>query len=166
MKLTNLIAAGLTATLLSTGASYAQTAPAAPAEVQVLVKNERIAQMQEVMALVEELKAQGFTYIEIRSTLLGRAKVMAYGADSMREIVMSSATGEVMRDVMREHDGSMAGGMGAMEGRMGNGGGMGGSQGGMGGSQGGMGGAADDAMGAAAGAMGAAAGAMGGMGSN
>ncbi len=147
MKLTNLIAAGLTATLLATGASYAQTAPAAPAEVQVMVKNEMAAQMPEVMALVEELKAQGFTFIEIRRTMLGRAKVMAYGADSMREIVLSSATGEVMRDVMRAHDGAMAAGMGAMqaaqdemESNMGNGGGAGGNAGG--GASGGMGGGA------------------------
>jgi len=118
MKLSNLIAAGLTATLLATGASYAQTAPAAPAQVQVMVKNQAAAQMPEVMALVEELKAQGFTYIEIRATLLGRAKVMAYSADSMREVVLSSATGEVMRDVMRAHDGSMAAGREAMQAEM------------------------------------------------
>lgn len=135
MKLTNLIAAGLTATLLSTGASYAQSAPTTPAEVQVMVKNEMAAQMPEVMALVEELKAEGFTYIEIRATLLGRAKVLAYGADSMREIVLSSATGEVMRDIMREHDGSMAAGREAMQAEM-----EGNMEENMGGGNGGMGG--------------------------
>jgi len=145
MKLTNLIAAGLTATLLSTGISYAQTAPATPAEVQILVRNEAAAQMPEVMALVDELKAQGFSYIEIRSTLLGRARIVAYSADAMREIVLSSATGEVLRDAVRAHDGSMAAGRAAghtAQGHMGNAaghvtGGMGGMTGGMGGGMGG-----------------------------
>ncbi len=157
MKLKSLIAAGLTATLLGTGAVYAQATPATPAEAMVTIKNEAMAAIPEVMAMVEALKAEGYTYIEIRSTLLGRAKILAYGADSMREVVMSAATGEVMRDVMREHDGSMAAGReameaaksemeGAMEGTMGGGtgGGMGGGStgGGMGGGStgGGMGG--------------------------
>ncbi len=147
MKLTNLIAAGLTATLLSTGVSYAQTTPAQPAEFTVTVKSDVIAQMPEVQALVADLKAQGFTYIEIRRTLLGRAKIMAYGADTMREIVLSSSTGEVLRNMVRAHDGSMAAGRDAMQaakdnmqGNMGGnaGGNMGGNVGGnMGGNVGG-----------------------------
>ncbi len=173
MKLSNLIAAGLTATLLATGASYAQTAPAAPAEVQVMVKNQAAAQMPEVMALVEELKAQGFTYIEIRATLLGRAKVMAYGADSVREVVLSSATGEVMRDVMRAHDGSMAAGREAMQAEMGGemGGNMESNMGDMGNqageAMGNMGDRAGEAMGNVADKVGGAMGGMtGGMGRN
>ena len=150
MKLTNLIAAGLTATLLGTGISYAQTTPA---DVEVIVKNEMVAQMDEVMALVEELKAEGYTYIEIRRTMLGRAKVMAEGPDGTREIVLSTTTGEVMRDAM--HDGVHMAGHEHMEGDMeegmghvgdmgddmgsGHGGDMGsGHGGGMGGSMGGM----------------------------
>jgi len=103
MKLSNLIAAGLTATLLATGASYAQTAPTAPAEVQIMVKNQMAAQMPEVLALVNELKAQGYTYIEIRRSLLGRAIVKADGPNGTREVVISTSTGEVMRDAT--HDG-------------------------------------------------------------
>ncbi len=165
MKLNSLIVAGLTATLMSTSFAYAQTAPATPSEAMVSIINERMAQIPEVQAMVEELKAQGFTFIEIRGTMLGRAKIMAYGADSMREIVMNSNTGEVMRNIMREHDGSMAQGREAMqqmqesmgngmnEGNMGNGdmgngaggdmggnGDMGNGGGGMGGGAGGMGG--------------------------
>ncbi len=156
MKLTNLIAAGLTATLLSTGVAYAQTTPTTPAEVQVLVKNEAMALIPEVQAVVEALKAEGFTYIEIRRTMMGRAKVMAYGEDSMREVVLNPNTGEILRNIVREHDGSMAQGMEAMqelrdqmeeqmggsEGGMGDGGNMdGGNDGGMGGgNNGGMGG--------------------------
>lgn len=115
MKLTNLIAVGLTATLLGTGVSNAQTAPTTPAEVQVVVKDQAAAQMPEVIALVDELKAQGFTTIEIRSTLLGRAKIMAYNADSLREIVLSSTTGEIMRDVVRANEGSKVAGTAALQ---------------------------------------------------
>ncbi len=97
MKLTQIIAAGLTATLLTTSAPFAQTVPA---EVQVIVTNETVAQMEEVMALVEELKAAGYTQIEIGRTMLGRAKVTAQGPDGTREVVMSTTTGEVMRDMM------------------------------------------------------------------
>lgn len=97
MKLTQIIAAGLTATLLTTSAPFAQTAPA---EVEVVVKNEMVAQMEEVMALVEEMKAAGYTQIEISRTLLGRAKIKAEGPDGTREVVVSTATGEVMRDMV------------------------------------------------------------------
>jgi len=92
MKITHIIAAGLTATLLSTGMPYAQT------EAQVVIKNEMVAQMEDVIALVEALKAEGYTYIEIRRTMLGRAKIIAQGPDGDREIVLSTTTGEVMRD--------------------------------------------------------------------
>ena len=167
MKLNSLIVAGLTATLMSTSFAYAQTAPVNPSEAMVSIVNERMAQIPEVQAIVEALKAQGFTFIEIRGTMLGRAKIMAYGADSMREIVMNANTGEVMRNIMREHDGSMAQGreaMQQMQGEMGNMGGEAGNMGeGMGDAAGDMGGA----MGDAAGDMGGSAGGMGGgMGGN
>ncbi len=167
MKLNSLIVAGLTATLMSTSFAYAQTAPVNPSEAMVSIVNERMAQIPEVQAIVEALKAQGFTFIEIRGTMLGRAKIMAYGADSMREIVMNANTGEVMRNIMREHDGSMAQGreaMQQMQGEMGNMGGEAGNMGeGMGDAAGDMGGD----MGDAAGDMGGSAGGMGGgMGGN
>jgi hypothetical protein len=98
MKIKTLIAASLTATLLGTGFSYAQTAPVQP-QAQVRVMNEAVAQMPEVQALIEELMAQGYTSIEIRRTLLGRAKITASGPAGTREVVMSTATGEVMRDM-------------------------------------------------------------------
>ncbi len=112
MKLNTFIAAGLTATLLSTSVSFAQTAPASPTDIQIVVKNEMIAQMPEVIALIESLKAEGFTFFEIRRTLLGRAKVMAEGPEGTREVVMSTATGEVMRDV--KHNGEHMEGHGEM----------------------------------------------------
>lgn len=137
MKIKSIIVAGLTATLLSTGFTYAQTTTA-PAEVQILVKNENMAQIPEVMAMIESLKAEGYTYFEIGRTLLGRAKIMAYGEDSMREVVMNATTGEMLRNIMREHDGSMATGMAENMARggvggMGGGNGTGGMGGGMGG---------------------------------
>lgn len=160
MKLNSLIVAGLTATLMSTSFAYAQTAPVNPSEAMVSIVNERMAQIPEVQAIVEALKAQGFTFIEIRGTMLGRAKIMAYGADSMREIVMNANTGEVMRNIMREHDGSMAQGreaMQQMQGEMGN----------MGGEAGNMGEGMGDAAGDMGGDMGGSAGGMGGgMGGN
>jgi len=99
MKLKQIISAGLTATILSTGAVYAQTA--APASAQVVVINTAIAQLPKVIAMVESLKAEGYTYIEIRRTFLGRAKIVATGPMGVREIVMSTATNEIMRDSVR-----------------------------------------------------------------
>ena len=160
MKLTTLIAAGLTATLLGSGFSYAQTAPA-QTQAQVRIMNEAVAQMPEVLALIEELKAQGYTDIEIRRTLLGRARITAQGPAGTREVVMSTATGEVMRDMShgadhgmgdnaQEHnqngEGNHGGGMdgsnhegGNMDGSNHEGGNMGGGSNG-GGMSGGMGG--------------------------
>lgn len=173
MKLNSLIVAGLTATLMSTSFAYAQTAPVDPSEAMVSIINERMAQIPEVQAMVDALEAQGFTFIEIRGTMLGRAKILAYDADSMREIVMNANTGEVMRDIMREHDGSMAQGREAMqenmngmeggmdEGNMDGGNMDGGNMGDMGDAAGDMGDAAGN-MGDNAGGMGDAAGGMGG----
>ena len=99
MKLKQIISAGLTATILSTGAVYAQTA--APASAEVVVMNTAVAQLPKVIAVVEALKAEGFTYIEIRRTFLGRAKIVATGPMGVREIVMSTATNEILRDSVR-----------------------------------------------------------------
>ncbi len=96
MKLKHIISAGLTATILSTGAVYAQSAPQTNAEVVVM--NSTIAALPKVTALVEALKAEGYTYIEIRRTFLGRAKIVASGPMGQREIVMSTATNELLRD--------------------------------------------------------------------
>ncbi len=100
MKLTPILAAGLAATLLTSGMSYAQTAPAA----EVVVMNEAIAQMPEVQALIEAMQAEGYTNIEVRRTMLGRAKITAEGPIGSRVVVLSSTTGEVMRDISHGAD--------------------------------------------------------------
>lgn len=111
MKLTPILAAGLAATLLTSGMSYAQTVPA----TEVVVLDEAIAQMPEVQALIEAMIAEGYTNIEVRSTMLGRAKVTAEGPIGSRVVVMSRTTGEVMRDIshgadhMSDHGNDMKG---------------------------------------------------------
>ena len=101
MKLKSIISAGLTATILSTGAAYAQAT--APASAEVVVMNTAIAQLPKVVNVVESLKAEGYTYIEIRRTFLGRAKIVATGPAGVREIVMSTNTNEIMRDSLRSN---------------------------------------------------------------
>ena len=162
------IIAGLTAALMSTGAAYAQSTEA-PATVRVIVANQGIMDMQAVKDLLQELAAEGYTYIEVGRTFLGRADIKAYNGEQMREIVMNATTGEIMRDMMQEHagmpDNGNMGGEGSMGGNEGN---MGG-EGSMGGSEGNMSG--EDSMNSeggspsgAAGNMGSAP--MGGMGGN
>ncbi|NOR63790.1 MAG: hypothetical protein GQ535_15025 [Rhodobacteraceae bacterium] len=107
MNLRQIISAGLIATCLCTGAAYAQTT--SPTNVEIVVLNSTIAQLPKIIALVETLKAEGYTYIEIRRTLLGREKGLATGPMGVREIVMSTATNELMRDSTQSYNNTGAG---------------------------------------------------------
>ena len=59
-------------------------------------------------AIVAELRASGFDRIETEQTWLGRTRIVAVGAEGMREIVINPATGEILRDLWLLQDGSDA----------------------------------------------------------
>ena len=84
--------------MLSASGAFSQ-----PPSVQVVIEAPSIAKRQAVQDLVEELKAAGFTYIEIHRTFLGRARLVAFSATEMREIILNPTTGEVLRDLAQEN---------------------------------------------------------------
>ena len=49
-------------------------------------------------SIVSQLRAQGFTSVDVSTTLLGRVRILAEGAASRREIVLNPRTGEILRD--------------------------------------------------------------------
>jgi hypothetical protein len=58
-----------------------------------------VARADYVEAVVESLKKQGFSDIEVTRTLLGRVKIVAIKGDGRRELICNPRTGEILRDV-------------------------------------------------------------------
>jgi hypothetical protein len=50
--------------------------------------------------VVAALEAEGYTIVSVETTFLGRTKILAQNGKYFREIVVSSSTGEVKRDVI------------------------------------------------------------------
>ncbi|WP_434288871.1 hypothetical protein [Celeribacter sp. SCSIO 80788] len=48
--------------------------------------------------VVAQIKAQGYTKITMERTLLGRTRIVAENGTMRREIIVSPATGEILRD--------------------------------------------------------------------
>ncbi len=60
-------------------------------------------------AVVEQLREQGYVELQVSRTLLGRVRVIALSADGgQREIILSPATGEILRDYVKAADGTPA----------------------------------------------------------
>lgn len=142
-----LVVTALTAALLSTGASFAQDSGVSEnvlTTVQIVVEYPKFAELRFVQDMVEELKAAGYTYLEISRTFLGRARIIAYSATEMREVVIHPVTGEILRDLTQSYAGPIPTNANAYsednELSDGSGGGSGSSVGGSGGSSGGSGG--------------------------
>lgn len=55
--------------------------------------------------IVSQLKAEGYTSIEMERTWLGRIRIEAEKGDVDREIVINRSTGEVLRDYLVEEGG-------------------------------------------------------------
>jgi hypothetical protein len=91
--------------------------------------------------IVAELRAEGYTRIEIRRTLLGRTRITATSPIYDREIILNPATGVIMRDLLRVRSGG--GGSSNNAGGSGQGSGGGSGSGTIGGGGGG-GGSSDD----------------------
>ena len=112
MRSGKLLATSMMAVMLSASGSFAQSSDIAVnvlTSVQIVIEAPKIAIRQTVQDLVEELKVSGFTYIEIRRTFLGRARIIAYSATEMREVIMNPTTGEVLRDLALESTGDVPG---------------------------------------------------------
>jgi len=62
-------------------------------------------------SIVAQLRAQGFTRIQISRTLLGRSRIVATSRTQKREIVINPVTGAILRDYWTDksqsNDGSM-----------------------------------------------------------
>ena len=54
--------------------------------------------------IVRQLQAQGYRDIRVRRTLLGRVRILARRGSQEREIVLSPATGEILRDYWEDED--------------------------------------------------------------
>jgi hypothetical protein len=106
MRTGNLIATAMTVSVLFAGASFGQSYNV-PSGVQIVVQSARIADRQSVLEMVAELTAAGFTYIEIHRTFLGRARLVAYSATEVREVILNPTTGEILRDLVRDSFGNL-----------------------------------------------------------
>ena len=51
-------------------------------------------------AILAQLRQDGYEQIVVTTTLLGRIRIVADGAQGQREIVLNPRTGEVLRDVL------------------------------------------------------------------
>lgn len=56
--------------------------------------------------IVAQLRADGFSEIETEQTWLGRTRIVASGAEGKREIVVNPNTGEILRDLWLNRNGS------------------------------------------------------------
>ena len=55
--------------------------------------------------VIAQLQRQGYTRISMRRTLLGRTRIVAFGPNGRREIILNPATGAILRDyVDRDRD--------------------------------------------------------------
>lgn len=110
MRTGNLIATVMTASMLFAGAAFAQSSDVSRhvrSGVEIVVVSARVADRQSVQDMITELTAAGFTYVEIHRTFLGRARLVAYSATEVREVILNPTTGEVLRDLAQESTGNL-----------------------------------------------------------
>ncbi len=99
MKRTNWIHGALAALLISASPMSAMAA------ATVVITSPRMAHEETVIALYTDLAAQGYEYIKVGRSLLGRAVIDAYNGVEKREIVMNTATSEILRDLRNAYEG-------------------------------------------------------------
>lgn len=59
-----------------------------------------LAQLRSYQNVVAELEAQNYTVTEIKRTFLGRIKITAQNNVHLRQVVVSSSTGEILQDAI------------------------------------------------------------------
>ena len=102
MRAKFVVATALATLMISAPASVAQSSDLSSdvlAAVEIVIDAPELANSQSVKDLIEELKAEGFTYIEVKRTFLGRARIIAISALEIREIILNATTREVLRDL-------------------------------------------------------------------
>lgn len=116
------------------------------------------------VAVVANLQSEGYTIVSIKRSLLGRYMILARNKTEVREVVVSSSTGEIKSDMVVGHPEGSGGGVGAaVGGTVGSvGGAVGGTVGAVGGAVGSVGSAVGGAVGGVGGAVGGAVGDVGG----
>ncbi len=62
-------------------------------------------------SVIRQLRAQGFSRIEVARTMLGRVRIVARSAELEREIIVDPRTGEILRDYWAEHGDRRPGGL-------------------------------------------------------
>lgn len=62
-------------------------------------------------AIARQLRAQGYTSVEVSKTLLGRARIVARRKGELREIIVNPRTGEILRDYWQADRNASAGGL-------------------------------------------------------
>ena len=50
--------------------------------------------------VVQQLSGQGYSNISVETTFLGRVRILAYGEEGRREIILNPRTGEILRDLL------------------------------------------------------------------
>ncbi|NOR63706.1 MAG: hypothetical protein GQ535_14590 [Rhodobacteraceae bacterium] len=102
--------ATIMSSLLMAEMAFAQSSGAAAGGVnrpEIVFEAPKLADRQTVQDLLTELVADGFTYIEVHRTFLGRARFVAYTATEIREVVINPASGEILRDLVQDNTGSL-----------------------------------------------------------
>ena len=102
MKTKSFILAGVAALMVTTGVAYSGTGATA---AQVVITSAELAHDAAVKRVYNDLSQQGYAYIVVSKSMLGRAVVQAYDGAQRREVVINTATGEVIRDARATYAG-------------------------------------------------------------
>ena len=116
------------------------------------------------VSVVASLQSEGYTIVSVKRSMLGRYMILARNRTEVREVVVSSSTGEIKSDMVvgqpQQSGGTVGGAVGGTVGSVG--GAVGGAVGGVGGAVGGAVGSVGGAVGSVGGAVGGAVGSVGG----
>lgn len=98
---------GLAATGLAVFAPLVTPAAAGPARVTLLSDPQPGLHLMDVgrinyVQVIDALTVNGYQIVSVTDTMLNRVKIRARNASHLREIVVSRATGQVLRDALVE----------------------------------------------------------------
>jgi hypothetical protein len=114
------------------------------------------------LAVVASLQSDGYTIVSVKRSLLGRYMILARNRTEVREVVVSSSTGEIKSDMVVGQPDGAGGTLGSVGGTVDSTvGAVGGTVGAVGGTVGSVGGAVGGAVGSVGGAVGEIGGAVG-----
>lgn len=91
------IITAMAATMLTAGG--AGGALAAEGSAKVVVTNPALADVQAVKDAYTQLLAEGYDYIKVGRSMLGRAVIDAYDGIKKREVVINTKSGEIIHDM-------------------------------------------------------------------